>query len=108
VEGTVREVKRRVRVVASSYRAIDRSVTRWIMVTMVEWSSELRWELVPKTGCSNLIHDFTAVTFSVTFWTSSVKMPISWKSVILALLLSFLKVFRVLSFNSFYADFAVC
>jgi len=32
VEGTVREVKRRVRVVASSYRAIDRSVTRWIMV----------------------------------------------------------------------------
>jgi len=36
VEGTVREVKRRVRVVASSYRAIDRSVTRWIVVTMVE------------------------------------------------------------------------
>jgi len=44
VEGTVREVKRRVRVVASSYRTIDRSVTRWIMVTMVEWSSEVRWE----------------------------------------------------------------
>jgi len=41
VEGTVREVKRRVRVVASSYRAIDRSVTRWIVVTMVEWSSEV-------------------------------------------------------------------
>jgi len=40
----VREVKRRVRVVASSYRAIDRSVTRWIVVTMVEWSSEVRWE----------------------------------------------------------------
>jgi len=40
-----------VRVVASSYRAIDRSVTRWIVVTMVEWSSEVRWELVPKTGC---------------------------------------------------------
>jgi len=40
-------VKRRVRVVASSYRAIDRSVTRWIVVTMVEWSSEVRWELVP-------------------------------------------------------------
>jgi len=38
VEGTVREVKRRVRVVASSYRAIDRSVTKWIVVTMVEWS----------------------------------------------------------------------
>jgi len=38
VEGTVREVKRRVRVVASSYRAIDRSVTRWIVpVTTVEW-----------------------------------------------------------------------
>jgi len=37
VEGTVREVKRRVRVVASSYRAIDRIVTRWIVVTMVEW-----------------------------------------------------------------------
>jgi len=36
VEGTVREVKRRVRVVASSYRAIDRSVTRWIVVTMVD------------------------------------------------------------------------
>jgi len=35
-----------VRVVASSYRAIDRSVTRWIVVTMVEWSSEVRWELV--------------------------------------------------------------
>jgi len=35
VEGTVREVKRRVRVVASSYRAIERSVTRWIVVTMV-------------------------------------------------------------------------
>jgi len=52
VEGTVREVKRRVRVVASSYRAIDRSVTKWIVVTMVEWSSEVRWELVPKTGCS--------------------------------------------------------
>jgi len=34
VEGTVREVKRRVRVVASSYRAIDRSVTRWIVVTI--------------------------------------------------------------------------
>jgi len=33
VEGTVREVKRRVRVVASSYRAIDRSVTKWIVVT---------------------------------------------------------------------------
>jgi len=47
VEGTVREVKRRVRVVASSYRAIDRSVTSWIVVTMVEWSSEVRWELVP-------------------------------------------------------------
>jgi len=46
VEGTVREVKRRVRVVASSYRAIERSVTRWIVVTMVEWSSEVRWELV--------------------------------------------------------------
>jgi len=43
VEGTVREVKRRVRVVASSYRAIDRSVTRWIVVTIVEWSSEVRW-----------------------------------------------------------------
>jgi len=42
VEGTVREVKRRVGVVASSYRAIDRSVTRWIVVTMVEWSSEVR------------------------------------------------------------------
>jgi len=28
VEGTVREVKRRVRVVASSYRAIDRSVDK--------------------------------------------------------------------------------
>jgi len=41
----VREVKRRVRVVASSYRAIDRSVTRWIVVTMVEWSSEVRWAL---------------------------------------------------------------
>jgi len=41
VEGTVREVKRRVRVVASSFRAIDRSVTRWIVVTMVEWSSEV-------------------------------------------------------------------
>jgi len=40
-------VKRRVRVVASSYRAIDRSVTRWIVVTIVEWSSEVRWELVP-------------------------------------------------------------
>jgi len=40
----VREVKRRVRVVASSYRAIDQSVTRWIVVTMVEWSSEVRWE----------------------------------------------------------------
>jgi len=39
VEGTVREVKRRVRVVASSYRAIDRSVTRWIVVTMVEWKT---------------------------------------------------------------------
>jgi len=51
VEGTVREVKRRVRVVSSSYCAIDRSVTRWIVVTMVEWSSEV-WELVPKTGCS--------------------------------------------------------
>jgi len=38
VEGTLREVKRRVRVVASSYRSIDRSVTRWIVVTMVEWS----------------------------------------------------------------------
>jgi len=36
VEGTVREVRRRVRVVASSYRAMDRSVTRWIVVTMVE------------------------------------------------------------------------
>jgi len=46
VEGTVREVKRRVRVVSSSYRAIDRSVTRWIVVTMVEWSSEVRWEFV--------------------------------------------------------------
>jgi len=46
VEGTVREVKRRVRVVASSYRAIDWSVTKWIVVTMVEWSSEVRWELV--------------------------------------------------------------
>jgi len=34
VEGTVREVKRRVRVVASSYRAIDRSVTRWMVVTI--------------------------------------------------------------------------
>jgi len=22
------------------------------VVTMVEWSSEVRWELVPKTGCS--------------------------------------------------------
>jgi len=42
----VREVKRRVRVVVSSYRAIDRSVTRWIVVTMVEWSSEVRWELM--------------------------------------------------------------
>jgi len=42
VEGTVREVKRRVRVVASSYCAIDQSVTRWIVVTMVEWSSEVR------------------------------------------------------------------
>jgi len=52
VEGTVREVKKRVRVVSSSYRAIDRSVTRWIVVNMVEWSSEVRWELVPKTGCS--------------------------------------------------------
>jgi len=50
VEGTVREVKRRVRVVASSYRAIDRSVTRWIVVTMVEWRSEVRWELVPMTS----------------------------------------------------------
>jgi len=48
VEGTVREMKKRVRVVASSYRAIDRSVTKWIVVTMVEWSSEVRWELVPK------------------------------------------------------------
>jgi len=46
VEGTVREVKRRVRVVASSSRAIDRSVPRWIVVTIVEWSSEVRWELV--------------------------------------------------------------
>jgi len=47
VEGTVREVKRRVRVVASSYRAIDRSVTRWMMVTMVEWSLEgfVMWAL---------------------------------------------------------------
>jgi len=44
VEGTVREMKRRVRVVASSYRATDRSVTRWIVVTMVEWSSEVRWD----------------------------------------------------------------
>jgi len=52
VEGTVREVKRRVQVVASSYRAIDRSFRRWIVVTMVEWSSEVRWELVPKTRCS--------------------------------------------------------
>jgi len=49
----VREVKRRVRVVASSYGGIDRSVTRWIVVTMVEWSSEVRWELVPKTRCSS-------------------------------------------------------
>jgi len=47
VEGTVREVKRRVRVVASSYRAIDRGVTRWIVVTMVEWSSEVGWEIHP-------------------------------------------------------------
>jgi len=46
VERTVREVKRRVRVVASGYRAIDRSVTRWIVVTMVEWSSEVRSELM--------------------------------------------------------------
>jgi len=59
VEGTVREVKRRVRVVASSYRAIDRSVTGWIVVTMVEWSSEVRWELVPKTNrsFSHVQHD---------------------------------------------------
>jgi len=52
VEGTVREVKRRVQLVASSYRAIDRSVTRWIVVTMVKWSSGVRWELVLKMGCS--------------------------------------------------------
>jgi len=51
VEGTVREVKRRVRVVGGSYRAIDRSVTRWIVVTMVEWSSEVRWELVNEILC---------------------------------------------------------
>jgi len=44
VEGTVKEVKRRVQVVASSYRAIDRSVTRWIVVTMVEWSSAKHFE----------------------------------------------------------------
>jgi len=50
VEGTVREVKRRVRVVANSYRAIDRSVTRWIVVTMMEWSSEVRWEFGCKMG----------------------------------------------------------
>jgi len=51
VEGTVREVKRRVRVVASSYRAIDRSVTRWIVVTMVEWSSEAqRIPYAPRPG----------------------------------------------------------
>jgi len=46
VEGTVREVKKRVRVVVSSYRTIDQSVTRWIVVTMVEWSSEVRGTLV--------------------------------------------------------------
>jgi len=52
VEGTVREAKRRVRVVASSYRAIDRSVTRWIVVTMVEWSSEVRWPIRSCTVCT--------------------------------------------------------
>jgi len=39
------------------------------------------------------------------------KCPFPWnsaKSVILVLLLAFLKVFRVLPFNSFCADFAVC
>jgi len=50
VERTVREVNRRVRVVASSYRAIDRSVTRWIVVTMVEWSSDVRWAFGGKMG----------------------------------------------------------
>jgi len=44
VEGTVREVKRRVRVVASSYRAIDQSVTRWISGESTEaWK---RWIFV--------------------------------------------------------------
>jgi len=56
---------------------------------------------------TNLIHDFTAVIFSVKLAVFH-EMPISVKSVILALLLSFMKVFRVLSFNSFCADLAVC
>jgi len=36
VEGTVREVKRRVRVVASSYRATDRSVDVFTILQIVK------------------------------------------------------------------------
>jgi len=69
VEGIVREVKRRVRVVASSCRDIDRSVTRWIVVTMVEWSSEVRWELVKFTVTlhekSPLLGHLTVLSYSL-------------------------------------------
>jgi len=59
---------------------------------------------------TNRIHDFTTVTFSVklaVFRENAHFHEIAW-NLILAFLLSFMKVFRVLSFNSFCVDSAVC
>jgi len=53
VEGTAREVKRRVRVVASSYRAIDRSVTWWIVVQVKLWNPSTT-RAIPERFCSEV------------------------------------------------------